>query len=109
MCCGPCGLLSFFPPFPISCKAMPFSDSSDLSDIGAFYDELDAGSEYEDKPAAKSSSRKQANADEYRLQKSLKPPRATTYTARALYGTSVRATLLLDLIQPVRPNPQFRH
>ncbi|KIK69699.1 hypothetical protein GYMLUDRAFT_254990 [Collybiopsis luxurians FD-317 M1] len=60
---------------------MPTSDS-ELSDL---WDELE-GSDSEFKlTSARSPRKKVAEEQEYRLQKALKPPRATTYTARALY------------------------
>ncbi|KAJ4482314.1 hypothetical protein J3R30DRAFT_3699743 [Lentinula aciculospora] len=59
------------------------SSESELTDLA--YDELeDEDSDYE-KTSRTRAPRKQATSSEYKLQNSLKPPRATTYTARALY------------------------
>lgn len=64
---------------------MPFSDS-ELSDL--VYDELqgDSDSEPEYAPTRSQARKQPAPPQEYRLQQALKPPRATTYTSRALYG-----------------------
>lgn len=71
----------------VSWILMPFSDS-ELSDL--VYDELQADSESEQEYVPTKKTRKQAQvSQEYRLQKALKPPRATTYTSRALYGTNI--------------------
>ncbi|KAJ3731247.1 hypothetical protein DFJ43DRAFT_1080604 [Lentinula guzmanii] len=65
------------------------SSESELTDL--IYDEIeDEVSDYENEKTARTSSRslrKQSgvSAPEYKLQKTLKPPRATTYAARALY------------------------
>ncbi|KAJ3786198.1 hypothetical protein GGU10DRAFT_311458 [Lentinula aff. detonsa] len=65
------------------------SSESELTDL--IYDEIeDEGSEYENEKTARTSSKSQRKqsgvpAPEYKLQKTLKPPRATTYAARALY------------------------
>ncbi|KAJ4001634.1 hypothetical protein F5050DRAFT_1722132 [Lentinula boryana] len=65
------------------------SSESELTDL--IYDEIeDEGSDYENEKTARTSTkslRKQSGvpAPEYKLQKTLKPPRATTYAARALY------------------------
>ncbi|KIK55355.1 hypothetical protein GYMLUDRAFT_842806 [Collybiopsis luxurians FD-317 M1] len=64
---------------------MSFSDS-ELSDM---YDQLIEGSDAEFVPASNSTraapKKKASQNPEYKLQKVLKPPRATTYAAKALY------------------------
>ncbi|KAJ3814063.1 hypothetical protein F5876DRAFT_73302 [Lentinula aff. lateritia] len=60
------------------------SSESELTDL--IYDELeDEGSDYTKTTRTKSLRKQAAPATDYKLQKTLKPPRATTYTARALY------------------------
>ncbi|KAJ3910738.1 hypothetical protein F5879DRAFT_928693 [Lentinula edodes] len=60
------------------------SSESELTDL--IYDELeDEGSDYTKTTRTKSPRKQAAPATDYKLQKTLKPPRATTYTARALY------------------------
>lgn len=56
-------------------------EDEELSELSEEEDELAA----ENKGASGSRSRK-TGGEGYHLQKALKPPRATTYTAQALYG-----------------------
>jgi hypothetical protein len=57
-------------------------DFSDLTD-------LDSADEYKEKPKKKTGS-KSVKDGGYRIRNALKVPRATTYTAQALYGENPR-------------------
>jgi len=57
-------------------------DYSDLTD-------LDSGDEYKGKPKKKTGSKTSKDGG-YRIRNALKVPRATTYTAQALYGEKRR-------------------
>lgn len=79
------------------------SSESELTDL--IYDELeDEGSDYTKTARTKSPRKQAAPATDYKLQKTLKPPRATTYTARALYGEY----MFSDLHSSIRSQSTFR-
>ncbi len=65
------------------------SDYSDLTDLDDFEDDGDYG---KGKKTKSSKTTKGAEPGGYRIRHALKVPRATTYTAQALYGAFLPAS-----------------
>ena len=72
------------------------SDYSDLTDLDDFEDDRDYG---KGKKTKSSKTTKGAAPGGYRIRHALKAPRATTYTAQALYGAFLHAYTSLGYLE----------
>lgn len=72
------------------------SDYSDLTDLDDFEEDADYG---KNKKTKNSKTGKGAAVGGYRIRHALKVPRATTYTAQALYGASLLASAHMVILK----------
>lgn len=78
------------------------SDYSDLTDLDDFEDDGDYG---KGKKAKSNKTTKGAASSGYRIRHALKVPRATTYTAQALYGAFILASTSCGHSKKTRSDP----